>query len=135
MLASQVLVFLYLRDGIYSCRCITVSSYSTLLALHTLSWCLIFTPLWHCTHQLLYQSMPFTPMAKICAGFSMVWQKTHSQMGLRSARDSTAISVNGRKGPVDTWKGETIFLFDFFYWFAYEMTSLNRPIMGKRWYL
>lgn len=62
--------------------------------------------------------MHFTPMAKICAGFNVVWQKTHSQMGLRSARDSTAISVKGKKGPVETWKGETIFLFGFFYWFV-----------------
>lgn len=37
--------------------------------------------------------------------FNMVWHETHSQMGLGSARDSTAISVNGRQGSVETWKG------------------------------
>lgn len=37
--------------------------------------------------------------------FNAVWQETHSQMGLRSARESTAISVNGRQGSVETWKG------------------------------
>lgn len=35
----------------------------------------------------------------------MVWQETHSQMGLTSARDSTAISLNGRQGSGEIWKG------------------------------
>lgn len=39
--------------------------------------------------------------------FNTVWQETNSQMGLRSARDSTVISVNGRQGSVETWKGRT----------------------------
>lgn len=38
--------------------------------------------------------------------FNTVWQETHTQMGLRGARDSTAISVGGRQESVKTWKGE-----------------------------
>lgn len=38
--------------------------------------------------------------------FNTVWQETHAQMGLRGARDSTAISVGGRQESVETRKGE-----------------------------
>lgn len=39
--------------------------------------------------------------------FNTIWQANNSQMGLRSARDSTVISMNGMQGSVEIWTGAT----------------------------
>lgn len=80
--------------------------------------------------RLLYQLMYFTVTVGICEGFNTIWQANNSQMGLRSARDSTVISVNGMQGSVEIWTGATGSDFCLFCWLAtlQGLAFLRRPI-------